>query len=261
MNARPGSASIDLRAAASVWRRDAAVFRKIWKGALMPSFFDPLLYLFALGFGLGTYIARINGIPYREFIAPGLLASSAMYAASFESTYNVFLKLRFHRIYEAIVATPVEPADVVLGELAWAATRSVIYGSVFLLVVAALGLASSPLALLMIPVLFVGGFCFAVIGMGFSGLIVSIDFYSYYFTLFITPMFLLSGIFFPLSRLPGVAQVIAWFTPLFHLVRLSRSLVSGTHLATAPVDFVWLCVCSLVLVIVPMRAFRRQLIK
>lgn len=249
------------RAAISVWRRDATVFKKIWFAALMFSFVDPFFYLLAMGVGLGAYIHSLEGVPYREFIAPGLIASAAMYAASFESTYNVYMKLSHSHIYEAIVATPVEVRELVVGELAWATTRSVIYGTFFFGVVAAFGAVTSLWAILILPALVLGGFCMAVIGMGFSALVDKVDLYSYYFTLFITPMFLFSGIFFPLSRLPEGLQVVAWFTPLFHLVRLCRGLTSGTSLAIAATDALWILVCALVLLSIPLIAMRRRLVK
>lgn len=244
-----------------VWRRDAQVFKKIWMGALMPSFVDPFFYLLALGIGLGAYIHGIEGVSYREFIAPGLVASAAMYAASFESTFNVYMKLSHHHIYEAIVATPVEVKDLVIGEIAWAATRSLIYGSTFLLVITIFGVVTSPWAILIVPALVLGGLSFAVLGMGFSALVSKVDLYNYYFTLFVTPMFLFSGIFFPLSRLPAVLEGIAWFTPLFHVVRICRNLALGESLPTAALDAVWLLVFSGLLIAVPIVALRRRLIK
>ncbi len=256
-----GTLSFSPRAAASVWLRDATVFKKVWFAALMFSFVDPFFYLLAMGVGLGAYINSLEGVPYREFIAPGLVGSAAMYAASFESTYNVYMKLNHSRIYEAIVATPVEVKELVVGELTWAATRSVIYGSFFLIVITAFGAVTSFWALMIVPALVLGGFCMAVIGMGFSALVDRVDLYSYYFTLFITPMFLFSGIFFPLSRLPEALQVVAWFTPLFHLVRLCRNLALGESLGVAAGDALWILVCIAVLIAVPLVAMRRRLVK
>src|SRR5437764_10359550 len=115
-----------LPSAVSVWRRNARVFSKVWKGALLPQFFDPLFYLVALGFGLGTYLARVNGIPYRDFIAPGLCASAVMWAASFETTWNLFFRMEETRLYDAILSTPVEREDLVTGVLPGAGTRLIV---------------------------------------------------------------------------------------------------------------------------------------
>src|SRR5437764_8934414 len=133
------------RLAAAIWRRNARVFSKLWKGALLPTFLDPFFYLLALGFGLGTYISHgINGIPYKEFVAPGLIASAAMWSAAFETTYNVYFRMNELRLYDNVLSTPVEVQDLVAGDLAWSATRATLYGTVVLVVVAGLGLLSSP---------------------------------------------------------------------------------------------------------------------
>jgi lipooligosaccharide transport system permease protein len=247
------------RHAASVVGRNMRVFSHAWKGALAPQFLDPLFYLVALGFGLGTYIASINGQPYKEFIAPGLIASSAMWAASFESTYNVYIRMNEYHLYDAVLSTPVEVQDLVAGDILWSAIRAVIYGTVFLLVVTAFGLIESWWALLIPFAVLVGGLAFSTIGYAFTSLVPRIDFYSYYFTLGITPMFLFSGIFFPFDQLPGFAEVIAWFTPLYHLVAATRDLADGPgpivllHLAV-------LLLMSAALFVVPVRAVRRRLV-
>src|SRR5213075_3216785 len=160
------------RHAAAVWRRNALVFSKLWKGALLPTFLDPFFYLLALGFGLGTYIAHgINGIPYKEFVAPGLIASAAMWSAAFETTYNVYFRMNELRLYDAVLATPVEVPDLVAGDLLWSSARATIYGTVFLITVSVFGLISSPWAIAIPPFVFVGGLCFSVIGYTFTALI------------------------------------------------------------------------------------------
>jgi lipooligosaccharide transport system permease protein len=248
------------RHALSVWRRDFLVFSKIWKGALLPNFFDPLFYLVAMGFGLGTYLATIQGVPYRDFIAPGLVASAAMWASSFETTYNVYLKMHESRLYDAILATPVEVPDLVAGDIGWAATRATIYSCTFLLVVSLFGLVDSWWALAMPPLIFLGGACFAVIGYAFTSLIPKIDLYSYYFTLGITPMFLFAGIFFPLDELPGIATVVAWFTPLYHLVEITRDMATGPQAGHVLLHAGVLLVATAALFLVPVRAMRSRLV-
>jgi lipooligosaccharide transport system permease protein len=179
----------NVRIAGRVWYRDARNFSKLWRGALLPTFLDPMFYLLAMGFGLGTYLATIQGIPYKDFVAPGLVASAAMWAAAFETTYNTYIKMSEARLYDALIATPVEVPDLVAGEVAWAATRSLIYSTAFLVVVVAFGLVDSWWALTMPLFALLGGACFGTIGMLFTALIPKIDLYSYFFTLFITPMF------------------------------------------------------------------------
>src|ERR671910_1727122 len=248
------------RHAAAVWRRNARVFSKLWKGVLLPQFIDPLFYLVALGFGLGTYVASINGIPYEDFIAPGLIASAAMWSAAFETTYNVYLRMNETRLYDNILATPVEVQDLIAGDLAWSSSRAALYSTSFLVIVTLFGLVSSPWAILIPLFALAGGLCFSVIGYTFTALIPKIDLYSYFFTLGITPMFLFSGIFFPFNELPGWVEVIAWFMPLYHLVEISRGLATGPEFVEIAFSTAWLAAVSALLFVVPVRALRRKLV-
>jgi len=247
------------RYALRVTMRNARLFRKNLTGSLLPQFLDPLFYLVALGYGLGTYIATINGVPYKQFIAPGLVASATMWSASFECTYNVYFRMNETRLYDAVLATPIEVPDVVGGDLAWSSIRATIYGTVFLVVVTAFGLVESWWALAIPATLVIGGLCFSAVAYTFTALIPRIDLYSYFFTLGITPMFLFSGIFFPFNRLPDYAEVIAWFTPLYHLVQVTRGMATGPE----PIIFLhlaWLLAVSAVLFAIPVRAVRRRLV-
>ncbi|MEK6277815.1 MAG: ABC transporter permease [Actinomycetota bacterium] len=248
------------RETARVAGRNARVFSKLWKGSLLPQFLDPLFYLVALGFGLGTYIASINGVPYKDFIAPGLIASAAMWSASFECTYNVYLRMNETKLYDAILATPIEVPDLVAGDLAWSSLRATIYGTVFLIVVAAFGLIDSWWALAIPPLVVIGGLAFSTMAYTFTALIPRIDLYSYFFTLGITPMFLFSGIFFPFDRLPAVAEVVAWFTPLYHMVEITRALAAGPPGADVLLNAAVLLAMSAALFAIPVRAVRRRLV-
>ena len=250
----------DPRMAVRVWRRDLRVFAKLWKGALLPNFFDPLLYLLAMGFGLGTYLSSVEGIPYEQFIGSGLVASAVMWAASFETTWNIYFKMQETRLYDAILTTPVEVQALVAGEVMWAATRAVVYGSAFVAVVAAFGLVESPWAVVTPLFLALGGACFATMGMTFTTVVARVELYSYYYTLFITPLFLFSGIFYPLDRLPEWATVVAWFTPLYHLVEITRGLILGPQLGPILLNALWLVVLTAALFAVPVRAMRRRLV-
>src|ERR687898_42311 len=238
------------RLAAAIWLRNARVFSKLWRGALLPTFLDPFLYLLALGFGLGTYVATINGIPYKDFIAPGLIASAAMWSSAFETTYNVYFRMNELRLYDNVISTPAEPQDVVAGDLAWSASRATVYGVVVLIVVSAFGLVSSWWAVLIPPFVALGGLCFSVIGYTFTTLIPKIDLYSYFFTLGITPMFLFSGIFFPFNELPDWVEVVAWITPLYHLVEITRGLSTGPEALQIAIHTAWLLVVSVALFVV-----------
>ena len=252
-----------------VWQRSMTIFRKYWISIMFPNFIEPIFYLAALGLGLGAFIQEggIDGGTYVQYIAPGLLASNAMFAASFESTFNTFVKLKIDRIYDAIIATPVNAEDVVAGEYLWAGTRAALYGTGFLAVLAILGFTLSPeaplvssfWALLIPPMLLLIGVMFSVMGTLFTSLIQRIDLYAYYFTLVVTPLFLFSGIFFPVDDFPAPVPQIAWFTPLYHAVNVCRELATGPSL-TVLLDIAWIAIFTLILAMLPIRFMRRRLI-
>ena len=221
---------ISLEAAARVWQRNLWVYRRRWLYALLPNFFEPLFYLLGMGLGLGFYVASGGefGSSYLAFIAPGLVAASAMNGASFETTYNVFIKLHFAKLYDAFIATRANMEDVAFGELMWAVTRSLIYGGIFLLITLFFDTPLTWRLLLALPAIALIGFCFAAIGLAFTSMIPIIDVYSYYFTLFLTPSFLFSDIFFPVAdRFPPALVTIAQVTPLYRSVQLLRGIVMG----------------------------------
>lgn len=245
--------------AVRVWRRDAVVYKHVAKWLLIPNFLDPLLFLAALGLGLGSYLTGVEGTPYIDFIAPGLLASSTMYTASFETTWNITWKIDTNQTYDAIVATPVEPADVALGEVLWGASRATLTGVVFLLVLAVFGLVHSWWGLLMPLVIVLIGANFAATGVLTAVHVGDMAFWGYYYTLFVTPMFLLSGVFFPLERLSHWVQALAWCLPLFHGVRLLRGMSLGVDVPWWWVSVTYLVALPVVLVVPAGRRLRRRL--
>ena len=215
--------------ALSVWRRNASMYARTWKLNLLPNFFEPVFYLMAIGIGVGAYIDEMGGVSYVEFLAPGLICVAAMNGASFEVTYNIYVRLSFEKVYDAMLTTPLLPDDVLVGELLWAMTRSTIYGGIFFLVVAAQGLAPLPQSALVLVVVPLAGLLFAMIGITYSLRVPTIDFFSFYFTLFLTPLFLFSDVFFPIQeRLSGPWLFVAEILPLLHPVRLARACFQGT---------------------------------
>jgi len=243
-----------------VWQRNFTVYTKLYKSSLALNFVEPVLYLAALGLGLGAFVREINGVPYIQFIAPGIIASSSMFAAIYECTYGTYVRMKYQKTFDAILATPVNLDDLVLGELLWGATKSLLYGSIIILVISLFGLIKSPLILLVIPVLVVSGLIFSQISVIFTAIIPGIDSYNYFYTLFMTPMFLFSGIFFPLDNLPPLVTKIAFFTPLYHLVNICRGLASG-NMALCTWDTVWLLAVVLMLFPYPFRLMRKRIIE
>jgi lipooligosaccharide transport system permease protein len=249
------------RQAYRVWQREVSVYKHVYRSTIISNLMDPLVYLLALGFGLGAYVTKIQGLSYIQFIAPGLIASSIMTAASFETTINTFVRINFDKVYEAMMATPVTVEDIVVGELLWATTRSTIYATVMLSVVATLGLVQSWFAVFVPFMGVLGGLMFAVIGLTYTSFLKSIYHVNYFFTLFVTPLFLFSGVFYPLDALPPVVRQIAYFTPLYHLVRIIRPLVLGNVGLPMLLDLAWILIFIAVFTVVPINLLRNKLVK
>lgn len=243
-----------------VWQRNWDVSMRLWKVELWPGFLEPVIILLAMGFGLGAFVQPIEGQSYLQFIAPGLVASSAMFGATFECTYSSFIRMTFQKTYDAILATPLDVEDIITGEVLWGATRALLNGAIVLAVVGAFGLVRSPLALLVLPIIFLEGLAFASISLFFTGLAPSIYTFNYFFTLFITPLFFFSGIFFPLEQLPPVFQTLSWLTPLTHVVGLYRALVLGLPSWSLFADLAWLVVAAGIFLGLSQRVMRRRLV-
>ena len=248
------------RYALSVWSRNLALYRRTWKLNILPNFFEPLLYLVSIGIGVGAYVTEMAGMSYVAFLAPGLVAVAAMNGASFEVTYNAFVRMNFEKTYAAMLTTPIQPDDVLAGEILWAVTRSCIYGGCFWIVVSAVGLAPLPAALLALPLIPLTGLLFAALGIAFSLRIPSIDLFSFYFTLFLTPLFLFSDVFFPLQeRLSGAWLWVAEALPLLHPVRLIRHAFRGEWAPVLVWDLAYILVLSAALLALAARVTRRRL--
>lgn len=210
--------------------RSATASRRTWL-AFGSGFFEPVFYLIAMGQGLGSLVGALPGpdgtpISYAAFIAPGLLAASAMNGAVFDSTYNVFFKLKYGRLYDAMLATPLGPVDIALGEISWALIRGGLYALGFLSVMGAFGLLVSPWALLALPAALMVAFAFAAVGMAATSYMRSWQDFDLV-TLVILPMFLFSTTFYPLSVYPRWLQIVVECMPLFHAVELMRGLTTG----------------------------------
>jgi len=210
--------------------RHARAYGRAWL-LFISGIFEPLFYLLSLGLGLGVLVGKVPGpggqpIPYRDFVAPGLLAVSSMNGAMYDSTFNVFFRLKYAKLYDAVLATPMRPGQVALGEIGWALLRGTIYAAAFTLVMLVLGLVHSPWAVLDIPVAVLIGFAFAAIGMTGTTYMKSWQDFDYVI-LASLPLFLFSGTFYPLSVYPRAIQVIIECTPLYQGVVLLRDLTFG----------------------------------
>lgn len=245
-----------------VWRRDFDVFMKTYKVNFFPPLLEPIFYLVALGFGLGGFVTSIEGSSYIKFIAPALVSISIMYSSFFECTYGSFVRMYFQKTFDAIISTPISIEEVIAGEMLWGATRSLISSSIVLAVVAAFGLISSPFALLIPPVAFLGGLMFSSIAVCFTSLASNIDFFNYPAFLFITPMFLLSGTFFPVTSLPEAVQIIARaILPLTHTVTLTRGLMFGNLETSLLISLGWIAVVTPTFFILGIAQMKKKLIK
>jgi lipooligosaccharide transport system permease protein len=250
---------LQINHAFSVWQRHWLVYTKLYKTSFALNFFEPALYLVAMGFGLGAFVQDINGQPYIKFIAPGIVASSSVFAAVYECTYGTYIRMTFQKTFDAILATPVNLDDLVAGELTWGATKSVIFGITIIIVIAVFGLVESSRILLAIPFIFLGGLIFGELSVMFCAIVPGIDSFSYFYTLFMTPLFLFSGIFFPLDAMPRVVSLLAFFSPLYHLVNICRAFSAGS-ISTVVGSMVWLVVVVALLAPFPFRFMKRKII-
>lgn len=244
-----------------VWQRNRDVFLRLWKTELWPPFVEPILQILALGFGLGAYVTSVNGMSFIQFLAPGFVASGVMFASSFECTYGSFIRMEFQRTFDAIIATPASVEDVIGGEMLWGMSRGTFAAVVVLIVIAVFGLVLSPLGgLAAIPVAMLEGLMFAALAMAFTAIAPAIDSFNYFITLGLTPMFLFSGVYFPISNLAPPLQVLAWFSPLTHAVLPIRALVLGQAGLWILGDILWMAVLTFVMFNVALHLMRRRLI-
>jgi lipooligosaccharide transport system permease protein len=244
-----------------VWRRNLLVWRKLAIPSMLGNLADPMLYMLGLGYGLGAMVPEVRGVSYVAFLAAGTVCSSTMMTASSEAMYSGFSRMYVQKTWEAILNAPLTLDDVVLGEAMWAASKALLSGAAVLIVATALGLVHSPLALGVLPVVFLTGLAFGALGLVMTSLSPSYDFFMYYFTLVITPTVLVSDVFFPRDQLPAWLHVVGSILPLSHAVAIARPLMRGAlpegtvgHLAVIAAYAVVGCHAAVVLA-------RRRLLK
>jgi lipooligosaccharide transport system permease protein len=221
-----------------VFEHRALQYRRTARASLFGSFVNPVMFLAAMGLGLGGFVDRsdpdaLGGVPYVAWLAPGLLVATVMQAAAFEASYRILDGLHWRRTFQAMAATPIGSGQVALGNLAWIAARLTSIAIIFSLVIVLFGAARSPLLVFAIPVAVLTGMTFAGLIAAYAARLQTPDNFNAVFRFLITPLFLLSGTFFPLDRFPAPVQALAWLSPLWHGVSLARGLALGT-VADAP---------------------------
>ena len=215
-------------AVAGVFSRELTVFTRYWVSTTFSSVVEPTIYLLAFGFGLGALLATVDGLDYLDFIGTGIVATAVMFSSAFPGMFGTFIKRRFQRTYDAILAAPVDTEELVTAEALWLALRAGVYGTAPLLVAVAFGLEARP-AMVVVPLIGgLTGFGFAALGMFIAGVAKSIDNFNYVISAVLTPLFLVAGTFFPVDTLPGPAEQLAWLNPLYHCVELVRSASFGS---------------------------------
>ena len=245
----------------AVWRRNFLVWKKLALPSILGNLADPLIYMLGLGYGLGSLLPQVAGTSYVAFLSAGTVCASTMNAATFEALYSAFSRMHVQKTWEAMLNAPLELEDVMLGELFWAATKSLLSGCAILVVIFALGLSHSPLALGVLPVILLTGLSFAALGLIINALAPSYDFFMYYFTLFITPTTLLSGVFFPREQLPAAVQGVTQVLPLTHAVQLVRPLLRGEMPAQALLHVAVLLAITTAAFLVALVLTRRRLLR
>jgi lipooligosaccharide transport system permease protein len=243
-----------------ILNRHLTVFRRTFWSNITFNFLEPFLYLSAMGLGLGSLITDVNGMSYMQFIAPGMVASSGMWAATFECTYSSFIRLHYQKTFHAVLCTPATVVDVVIGDIVFGALKSMVFGAIILLVIGLWGQVQSGWALLIPFFLVLPGLVFSILALSYTGITPHIDYLNYYITLFITPLYLFSGIFFPLSSMPGWVQMLAWLSPLYHSVEVCRALALGNLTGVLWNHIAVLAGFVIVLAWVPVHLLKRRLI-
>jgi lipooligosaccharide transport system permease protein len=248
-----------------VWERNLVVYQKIWKVNFITPLLEPLFYIIAFGLGFSGLIGTVRyaglALSYTAFIAPALIATAVMWNAFFETTYGSFVRMYYQKTFDGMLSTPLSLEEIIIAEIVWSATKAVGAAAVMLLVLGVLGYVRFPLGLLLIPVALLGGLAFGAVGMFFTGIVPTIDMFNLPIFLFVTPMFLFSGTFFPVSNLPLWAQPVALVFPLYHLTELVRCFSLGARETPPVLSILYLLLFFVIFAVLALRAMRRRLIK
>jgi len=261
---RPRLSAISLRFR-HVWYRNLVTYRRIWKVSFLVPLFEPAFYILAFGLGFSGLIGGVDyaglNLEYTQFMAPALVATACMWNSFFETTYTSFVRMYYQKTFDGLLATPLCLEEIILAEIVWAASKAAAAVTVMLVVLIPIGYAIFPSALLCIPMAFIGGLAFGSIGMFFTGMIPTIDMFNLPVFLFVTPMFLFSGTFFPISGIPDWASIFSLIFPLYHLVELTRLFCIGAMESNPIFNTSYLLLFSMVFGYLGLRKMKQRIIQ
>jgi lipooligosaccharide transport system permease protein len=247
-----------------VWKRNLVTYQKIWKVSFITPLFEPMLFILAFGLGFSGMIETVSyageNFTYTQFMAPALIGVAVMYNAFFETTYASFVRMYYQKTFDGMLATPLSLEEIIIAEIVWSATKATAAAAIMMTVLGLLGFVDFPGGLMILPAALLGGLAFGAVGLFFTGIIPSIEMFNLPIFLFITPMFLFSGTFFPVSNLPAWAQPLALAFPLHHLVELVRGFGIGAHETAGILSLLYLLAFSAVFTLAALAAMRKRLI-
>lgn len=246
---------------ARVWMRNARVYIALWKFNIFPALAEPILFIFVFGIGIGSYIEEMEGVPYLEYVAPGILGIAAIMQATFECTYGSYFRMRMQNTFEGIISTPISASEVGLAEISWGATRGLVTSALVLLVLIFFDVFHTPAALILPLLAFLAAFNFAAIAIIVTSRIAQMEYFHFYFAGFVLPAQFLCGTFFPVSRFPEAVQVIAWIIPLTSFVDIMRSLTLDRMSVSLVPELAWALGSTLVLSEIAVRSMHKRLVE
>jgi lipooligosaccharide transport system permease protein len=243
-----------------VWSRNFRVWRKLLGAAVLGNIGEPLLYLFAMGYGLGSFVGDMEGVSYMSYLAAGMVCASTMTTASFEGMYSAYTRMAVQGTWAAMLSTPLALRDILVGEVVWAGTKGLFSAIAIVFIAILFGLVADWRVIVVLPIAGLLGMCFAAMALMITAVARSYDFFLYYFTLLVTPMLLLSGVFFPITGMPEAIQIGAKFLPLYHAIALIRPLMLGQIPTGIILHLLVLCLYIAVSLPVANHLIRRRLI-
>jgi lipooligosaccharide transport system permease protein len=244
-----------------VWLRNAQVFIALWKFNFLPALAEPVLFIFVMGLGIGSYIKEIEGVPYLDFVAAGILGSAAIMQATFECTYGSFFRMRIQNTFEGIISTPMSADEVGLAEISWGATRGMVNSTLVFLILLVMGVFHRWQVIFLPPLMFLAAFNFAAIALLVTSRIAQMEYFRFYFAGIVLPAQFICGTFFPVSRFPEAVQIFAWVIPFTSYIDISRSLMLDRPARALGPELLWALGTTLIFTELAVRSMHRRLVK